>query len=177
MADEKSHYAKYDQRTNKKMAEHNREGGDVRKPVRKVEGASAKDKRDRARFAFRKATQALKANHPLKDEKGRPTPAAMQFKRWGFAVPQDRSDLAKLKAFGKKHMQSDDVKKAFADAKERIEKIKPKGVSEKEWQDGVAHESEHADVAPAKKTQAKIAAAHLKEDPKYYSKLKRAGIK
>lgn len=117
MADEKSRYAKYDQRTNKKMAEHNREGGDVRKPVRTVEGASDKDKRDRARFAFRKASQALTASHPLKDEQGRPTPAAMQFKRWGFKVPQNREDLQRLKAFGEKHMKKpEDVAKSWADA-------------------------------------------------------------
>lgn len=105
---EASHYEKYDRRTNQKMAEHNREGGEVRKPVRKVEGASSQDKRDRARFAYRKATQALKQGHPLKDENGDPTPAAMQFKRWGFDTPQDRSDLLRLKAFGKRHMKAPD---------------------------------------------------------------------
>jgi hypothetical protein len=103
---EASHYDKYDRRTNEKMAEHNREGGDVRKPVRSAEGASSQDKRDRARFAFRKATQALKQSHPLEDDNGKPTPAAMQFKRWGFAVPKTREDLQRLKAFGAKHMKA-----------------------------------------------------------------------
>ena len=77
-------FEKYDSQTNKKMAEHNRGGGSVRKPVRSTKGASRDDQYDRAKFIYRKAAQALTANHPLKDEKGRPTPAAMQFKRWGF---------------------------------------------------------------------------------------------
>lgn len=141
---EASHYEKYDQRTNQKMAEHNRSGGDVRKPVRKVQQSSDTDKRDRARFAYRKATQALKQNHPLTDDNGDPTPAAMQFKRWGFAMPKNRDDLQRLKAFGERHMASkDDVKKSLADAPltshaarnalERLEK-------------GTASEADHDDL-------------------------------
>ena len=89
----------YDRATTKKMAEHNRSGGDVRAPVR---SASEGNQYDRGKFLSRKAGQALTANHPLKDEKGRPTPAAMQFKRWGSAIPQDKDDLRKLKATGER---------------------------------------------------------------------------
>ena len=96
----KSKFEKYDARTSKKMAEYNREGGGVRKPVRTVTGASTSDKYDRAKFIYRKAAQALSAGHPLKDKNGEATPAAMQFKRWAAPVPQNQADLQKLKALG-----------------------------------------------------------------------------
>ena len=96
----KSKFEKYDARTSKKMAEYNREGGGVRKPVRSVAGASTSDKYDRAKFIYRKAAQALSAGHPLKDKNGEATPAAMQFKRWAAPVPQNQADLQKLKALG-----------------------------------------------------------------------------
>jgi len=92
----------YDRATTKKMAEHNRSGGDVRAPVRSLKGASTGDKYDRAKFIYRKAAQALSAGHPLKDEKGRATPAALQFKRWAAKVPQNQADLQDLKALGAK---------------------------------------------------------------------------
>jgi hypothetical protein len=95
-------FAEYDKRTNKKMAEHNKEGGEVRKPVRSLKAASPEDKKDRANFIYRKASQALSQSHPLKDDKGRPTPAAMQFKRWSAKVPQDQQDLRELKSLGSK---------------------------------------------------------------------------
>ena len=95
-------FAKYDARTTKKMAEHNREGGSVRKPVRTVAGASRGDQYDRAKFIYRKAAQALSAGHPLKDAKGAPTPAALQFKRWAAKVPQTQADLQELKALGQR---------------------------------------------------------------------------
>lgn len=91
-------YAKYDKATTKKMAEHNAAGGSVRKPVKDVSTAGTKDKYDRAKFGARKAQQALTANHPLKDKKGLPTPAAMQFKRWDYPVPQNEDDLKKILA-------------------------------------------------------------------------------
>ncbi len=91
-------YAKYDKATTKKMAEHNAAGGSVRKPVKDVSTAGTKDKYDRAKFGARKAQQALTANHPLKDKKGLPTPAAMQFKRWDYPVPQSEDDLKKILA-------------------------------------------------------------------------------
>ena len=98
----KSKFEKYDARTSKKMAEYNREGGGVRKPVRSVTGASTSDKYDRAKFIYRKAAQALSAGHPLKDKNGEATPAAMQFKRWAAPVPQNQADLQKLKSLGQR---------------------------------------------------------------------------
>jgi len=95
-------FEKYDTRTSRKMAEYNREGGGVRKPVRSVAGASTGDKYDRAKFIYRKAAQALSAGHPLKDDNGTPTPAALQFKRWAAKVPQNRQDLQDLKALGQR---------------------------------------------------------------------------
>jgi len=95
-------FAKYDARTTKKMAEYNREGGSVRKPVRSTKGASRSDQYDRGKFIFRKAAQGLSAGHPLKDKNGAPTPAAMQFKRWGAKVPQNQADLQELKALGQR---------------------------------------------------------------------------
>jgi hypothetical protein len=95
-------FEKYDTRTSRKMAEYNREGGGVRKPVRSVAGASTGDKYDRAKFIYRKAAQALSAGHPLKDDNGTPTPAALQFKRWAAKVPQNRQDLQELKALGQR---------------------------------------------------------------------------
>ena len=93
-------FEKYDRKTTEKMAEHNRGGGSVRKPVRSTKNASTADKYDRAKFIYRKAAQAITAGHPLKNDKGEPTPAALQFKRWGFPVPQTQDDLRKLKALG-----------------------------------------------------------------------------
>ena len=93
-------FEKYDQRTTRKMAQHNREGGSVRKPVRSTKNASASDQYDRAKFIYRKAAQAITAGHPLKDDKGQPTPAALQFKRWAAKVPQNQDDLRELKALG-----------------------------------------------------------------------------
>jgi hypothetical protein len=90
----------YDKRTNQKMATYNREGGSVRQPVRTTAGASRGDQYDRAKFIYRKAAQALTAGHPLKDESGTPTPAALQFKRWAAKVPQNQKDLQDLKALG-----------------------------------------------------------------------------
>jgi hypothetical protein len=95
-------FAAYDRKTTKDMATYNREGGSVRKPVRSTKGASRGDQYDRAKFIYRKAAQALSAGHPLKDENGTPTPAAMQFKRWAAKVPQNQEDLQKLKALGER---------------------------------------------------------------------------
>jgi len=95
-------FEKYDARTTKKMAEYNREGGSVRQPVRSTKGASRGDQYDRAKFIYRKAAQALSAGHPLKDKNGTPTPAAMQFKRWGAKVPQNQADLQALKSLGER---------------------------------------------------------------------------
>ena len=99
LKDATKRFLAYDRATTKKMAEHNRSGGDVRTPVR---SSTSGNQYDRGKFLSRKAGQALTANHPLKDEKGRPTPAAMQFKRWGSAIPQNEADLRKLKATGER---------------------------------------------------------------------------
>jgi len=96
----KGWFEKYDSSASKKMAEYNRSGGSVRQPVRSTKGASQQDQWDRAKFIYRKAAQALTANHPLKDEQGRATPAALQFKRWAAKVPKDREDLQELKSLG-----------------------------------------------------------------------------
>ena len=93
-------FEKYDKRTTKAMSEHNKAGGQVRKPVRTTKGASRDDQYDRAKFIYRKAAQALTANHPLKDKDGNPTPAALQFKRWAAKVPQNEADLRELKSLG-----------------------------------------------------------------------------
>ena len=98
LKDAAKRFEAYDRATSKKMAEHNRAGGDVRSPVRSLKGASTADKLDRANFLYRKSSQAITQNHPLKDEKGRPTPAAMQFKRWAEKVPQNQQDLREIKA-------------------------------------------------------------------------------
>jgi len=95
-------FAKYDARTTKKMAEYNREGGSVRQPVRSTKGASRGDQYDRAKFIYRKAAQALSAGHPLTDKNGAPTPAAMQFKRWGAKTPKTTADLQALKSLGER---------------------------------------------------------------------------
>ncbi len=92
----------YDRKTTKDMAKYNSEGGSVRQPVRSTKGASRGDQYDRAKFIYRKAAQALSAGHPLKDKNGTPTPAAMQFKRWGAKVPQNQADLQALKSLGQR---------------------------------------------------------------------------
>ena len=94
----KSKFEKYDARTSKKMAEYNREGGSVRKPVRTVAGASREDLKDRANFLYRKSSQILSLGQPLKDKDGTPTPAAMQFRRWAEKVPQNLQDVREIKA-------------------------------------------------------------------------------
>ena len=51
----KNAFAKYDAQITRKMAEYNRAGGSVRKPVRSTKGASQEDQWDRAKFIYRKA--------------------------------------------------------------------------------------------------------------------------
>jgi hypothetical protein len=78
---------------------------------------------------------------------------------------------------GSRTAQARHQKPAFDAAHNRVEQLKPKGVSEAEWNAGVKHEAEHKDVVPSRVGQAQVAAAHLKDEPHYYSKLKQAGIK
>ena len=91
-------FEKYDARTTKKMAEYNREGGSVRKPVRSTKGASPSDLWDRAKFLYRKSSQILSLGQPLQNKDGTPTPAAMQFKRWAAPIPKTIEDVRKIKA-------------------------------------------------------------------------------
>ena len=93
-------YKRYNRSTNKKMAEYNRSGGSVAKPVRNVSKASPSRKLTRGKFLLRKATQILKQNQPLKDKQGRPTPAAMQFKRWDASIPNNYDSVRRLKKIG-----------------------------------------------------------------------------
>jgi hypothetical protein len=92
----------YDKRTNQKMSELRSQGSGVRQPVRTTKGASRGDQYDRAKFIYRKSAQALSMGHPLTDKSGTPTPAAMQFKRWGAKVPKTKADLQALKALGER---------------------------------------------------------------------------
>jgi len=93
-------YKRYDNRTNKKMAEYNRCGGSVARPVRDVSKASPARKLTRGKFLLRKATQILKQSQPLKDKQGRPTPAAMQFKRCDAPIPSNYDSVRRLKEIG-----------------------------------------------------------------------------
>ena len=94
-------YKRYDRSTNKKMADYNRAGGNVARPVRDVSKASPARKLTRGKFLLRKATQILKSMPALKDKHGRPTPSAMQFKRWDAPMPKNMSDVRRLKQVGK----------------------------------------------------------------------------
>ena len=66
------------------------EGGNLRRPV-----SSGTNPR-RVSFAARFAAQ----NHPMKDDKGRPTRYALALKAWGFSSP------AQARAFASKHKES-----------------------------------------------------------------------
>ena len=67
-----------------------KEGGDLKPPVKK--GANPR----RVSFAARFAGQ----QHPMKDDKGRPTRYALALKKWGFSSP------AQARAFAKRHKES-----------------------------------------------------------------------
>jgi hypothetical protein len=100
------HYKSYDHATSQKMSEHNKSGGNVRKPVKKVAGASKQDKYDRAKFNYRKAVQILKRGDPLTDKDGMPTPAAMQFKRWAEKIPKTMEDVKGIRDRAEKQKDS-----------------------------------------------------------------------
>jgi hypothetical protein len=108
------HYAAYDRRTNRKMAQYNQGDGSVRKPVRKATGASEGDKWDRAKFNTRKAAQILSRKDPLVDDKGMPTPAAMQFRRWGEKVPKTYKDVQGILARASRQKERYRPDSAFA---------------------------------------------------------------
>jgi len=98
-------WERYNRRTTKNMAAHNRAGGSVRKPVRSVAGASDSSKYDRAKFISRKAAQVLSQRQPLKDKDGDPTPAAMQFRRWAAPTPKTYEAVRKLKTSATKQKE------------------------------------------------------------------------
>ena len=100
MLSAKEKYDRYNKTTNKRMAEYNRSGGSVARPVRDVSQASPARKFTRGKFLLRKASQILSSMPPLKDKKGRPTPSAMQFKRWDAPMPKNISDVRRLKQIG-----------------------------------------------------------------------------
>ena len=100
MLSAKEKYERYNRSTNKKMADYNRSGGNVARPVRDVSNASPARKLTRGKFLLRKATQILKQSQPLKDKQGRPTPAAMQFKRWDAPIPSNYDSVRRLKQIG-----------------------------------------------------------------------------
>jgi len=66
-----------------------KEGGNLRRPV------SGGDNPRRVSFAARFAAQ----NHPMKDDKGKPTRYALALKKWGFSSP------AQARAFAKRNKQ------------------------------------------------------------------------
>lgn len=72
------------------MAAHNRAGGSVRSPVRSSTPKSDSDAYDQAKFNVRKANELLRRRQPLLTKggknKGLPTPAVMQFARWGVPL-------------------------------------------------------------------------------------------
>jgi hypothetical protein len=66
-----------------------KEGGNLKPPV------SSGDNSRRVSFAARFAGQ----NHPMKDDKGRPTRYALALKKWGFSSP------AQARAFARRNKQ------------------------------------------------------------------------
>lgn len=67
-----------------------KEGGNLRRPV------TSGDNPRRVSFAARFAGQ----NHPMKDDKGRPTRYALALKAWGFSSP------AEARAFANRNKES-----------------------------------------------------------------------
>jgi hypothetical protein len=56
-------------------------------------------------------------------------------------------------------------------------KVNPKDIDMDEFRHGMKAEQEHQDITGGDRVMtAKIVLAHLKEDPRYYTKLKRAGL-
>jgi len=97
-------YDEYDQRTTKRMNELRKEGKDIRRPVRKVSGASRQDLYDRAKFNYRKSSQVLKRKDPLQ-KNGNPTPAAMQFRRWAEITPKTYKQVKEIQGRAKRQLR------------------------------------------------------------------------
>jgi hypothetical protein len=100
------HFRKYDRRATLRMRELRREGRNIATPTRTVMGATKDALRRRAVFAQRKSLEVLNRNQPLKDARGFPTPAAMQFKRWAFAIPKTRTDVRKILRIARNYLGS-----------------------------------------------------------------------
>ena len=90
------HFRKYDRRATENMRKLRREGRDIAVPVREPSKASREQLRIRARFGQRKALEVINRNQPLKDPKGFPTPAAMQFRRWGYKLPKTKMEVRQI---------------------------------------------------------------------------------
>ena len=81
------HFRRYDRRATENMRQLRREGRNIAVPVREPSKASREQLRTRAKFGQRKAIEVINRKQPLKDPRGFPTPAAMQFRRWGYKLP------------------------------------------------------------------------------------------
>ena len=83
-------FNKYSSRTSKNMTAYNRSGGNVRRPVRSSKPKSDQAAYDQAKFNTRKANQVLSQRQPLTRKGGKydglPTPAVLQFARWGVPL-------------------------------------------------------------------------------------------
>lgn len=99
---------KYNRRTSQNMTAYNKAGGNVRRPVRSSAPKSQKSKYDQAKFNTRKAAQILARKDPLVyasgKYKGLPTPAVLQFARWGVPLNYlEKPSYSKIRAILKKY--------------------------------------------------------------------------
>ena len=90
------HFRKYDRRTTENMRQLRREGRNIAVPVREPSKASREQLIPRARFGQRKALEVINRSQPLIDPKGFPTPAAMQFRRWGYKLPKTKMEVRQI---------------------------------------------------------------------------------
>jgi len=90
------HFRRYDRRATENMRELRRDGRNIALPVREPSKASRQQLITRARFGQRKALEVINRDQPLKDPKGFPTPAAMQFRRWGYRLPTTKMEVRQI---------------------------------------------------------------------------------
>tara|TARA_A100001015_G_scaffold315060_1_gene425972 strand:+ start:3926 stop:4273 length:348 start_codon:yes stop_codon:yes gene_type:complete len=100
------HYQRYMRRVTENMRDLRRQGRDISTPVTRLQDASPERLRTRARFGQRKAVEVLNRNQPLKDARGYPTPAAMQFRRWSYPLPKTKMDVRKILSGARKYLQT-----------------------------------------------------------------------
>ncbi|MEM9948577.1 MAG: hypothetical protein AAF810_21285 [Cyanobacteria bacterium P01_D01_bin.36] len=83
-------FGKYNRQTSKNMSAYNRNGGNVRQPVRASTPSNDTAAYDQAKFNTRKANQIFSQRQPLTRKGGKydglPTPAVLQFARWGVPL-------------------------------------------------------------------------------------------